>query len=132
MCLQSRALHSQQATKSVLEECECTAAMALVAINNAINLAMLCRTSEELMLYLGCKLGYWRGDIKGLVDDIGTINTLPPDITVHTTFPPPSCHELFMLASLLSNLALMLGSFCLLPMLSPAVHAPTTVAVIKV
>ena len=33
--------------------------------------AMWCRTSEELMLYLGCKLGYWRGDIKGLVDDIG-------------------------------------------------------------
>jgi len=31
----------------------------------------LCRTSEELMLYLGCKIGYWRGDIKGLVDDIG-------------------------------------------------------------
>lgn len=28
------------------------------------------RTSEELMLYLGCKIGYWRGDIKGLVDDI--------------------------------------------------------------
>lgn len=29
------------------------------------------RTSEELMLYLGAALGYWRGDIKGLVDDIG-------------------------------------------------------------
>ena len=23
------------------------------------------------MLYLGAKVGYWRGDIKGLVDDIG-------------------------------------------------------------
>lgn len=23
------------------------------------------------MLYLGAALGYWRGDIKGLVDDIG-------------------------------------------------------------
>ena len=31
----------------------------------------VCRTSEELMLYLGAKIGYWRGDIKGLVDDIG-------------------------------------------------------------
>ena len=34
---------------------------------------LLCRTSEELMLYLGAALGYWRGDIKGLVDDIGTL-----------------------------------------------------------
>ena len=39
----------------------------------------VCRTSEELMLYLGCKLGYWRGDIKGLVDDIGTVNSLCDD-----------------------------------------------------
>ncbi|KAL3163225.1 hypothetical protein ABBQ32_009626 [Trebouxia sp. C0010 RCD-2024] len=29
------------------------------------------RTSEELLLYIGAKIGYWRGDIKGLVDDIG-------------------------------------------------------------
>lgn len=29
------------------------------------------------MLYLGCKIGYWRGDIKGLVDDIGE-NDAPP------------------------------------------------------
>ena len=36
-----------------------------------------CRTSEELMLYLGCKIGYWRGDIKGLVDDIGGHSKVP-------------------------------------------------------
>ena len=28
---------------------------------------------EELFLYLGARLGYWRGDIKGLVDDIGEL-----------------------------------------------------------
>lgn len=36
---------------------------------------LMCRTSEELMLYLGAALGYWRGDIKGLVDDIGRLGT---------------------------------------------------------
>jgi long-chain acyl-CoA synthetase len=29
------------------------------------------RTSEELYLYLGASIGYWRGDIKGLMEDIG-------------------------------------------------------------
>jgi len=32
-----------------------------------------CRTSEELMLHVGASIGYWRGDIKGLVDDIGAL-----------------------------------------------------------
>lgn len=36
-----------------------------------IALHVACRTSEELLLYIGAKIGYWRGDIKGLVDDIG-------------------------------------------------------------
>ncbi|KAH7620805.1 putative Long chain acyl-CoA synthetase 4 [Nannochloris sp. 'desiccata'] len=31
------------------------------------------RTAEELMLHLGASIGYWRGDIKGLVDDIGAL-----------------------------------------------------------
>jgi long-chain acyl-CoA synthetase len=31
------------------------------------------RTAEEQMLYLGAKIGYWRGDIKGLIDDIGEL-----------------------------------------------------------
>lgn len=33
----------------------------------------ICRVGEELFLYLGARLGYWRGDIKGLVDDIGEL-----------------------------------------------------------
>lgn len=37
-----------------------------------------CRTSEELLLYIGAKIGYWRGDIKGLVDDIGKLMEPPP------------------------------------------------------
>lgn len=36
-----------------------------------VTLHVACRTSEELLLYIGAKIGYWRGDIKGLVDDIG-------------------------------------------------------------
>ena len=31
------------------------------------------RATEELMLYLGASIGYWRGDIKGLVDDIAAL-----------------------------------------------------------
>ena len=31
------------------------------------------RSAEELMLHLGASIGYWRGDIKGLVDDIGAL-----------------------------------------------------------
>lgn len=31
------------------------------------------RVGEELFLYLGGRVGYWRGDIKGLVDDIGEL-----------------------------------------------------------
>lgn len=38
---------------------------------NMFTMLVSCRTSEELLLYLGAKIGYWRGDIKGLVDDIG-------------------------------------------------------------
>lgn len=30
-----------------------------------------CRTAEELYLHLGAAIGYWRGDIKGLMEDIG-------------------------------------------------------------
>ena len=30
-----------------------------------------CRTAEEMFIYMGARIGYWRGDIKGLVDDIG-------------------------------------------------------------
>ena len=30
-----------------------------------------CRAAEELFLHLGASIGYWRGDIKGLMDDIG-------------------------------------------------------------
>ena len=37
------------------------------------------------MLYLGCKIGYWRGDIKGLVDDIGEACRLIR-IPCHLTF----------------------------------------------
>lgn len=33
--------------------------------------AWYCRTAEELYLHLGASIGYWRGDIKGLMDDIG-------------------------------------------------------------
>lgn len=40
------------------------------------------------MLYLGAALGYWRGDIKGLVDDIGMVN-MPPD----TLCPHTQCAE---------------------------------------
>lgn len=29
------------------------------------------RTAEELYLHLGASIGYWRGDIKGLMEDIG-------------------------------------------------------------
>ena len=32
---------------------------------------LYCRCSEELYLYIGASIGYWRGDIKGLMDDIG-------------------------------------------------------------
>lgn len=28
------------------------------------------RATEELFVYLGASIGYWRGDIKGLMDDI--------------------------------------------------------------
>ncbi|KAI7842012.1 hypothetical protein COHA_004213 [Chlorella ohadii] len=31
------------------------------------------RTAEELYLYLGASIGYWRGDIKGLMEDIGAL-----------------------------------------------------------
>ncbi|KAK9817123.1 hypothetical protein WJX72_009841 [[Myrmecia] bisecta] len=31
------------------------------------------RAAEECLLYLGAKVGYWRGDIKGLVDDIAAL-----------------------------------------------------------
>eukprot|EP00891_Asterochloris_glomerata_P009967 jgi/Astpho2/9967/Aster-06780 len=31
------------------------------------------RTSEEMFIYMGARIGYWRGDIKGLVDDIGAL-----------------------------------------------------------
>jgi long-chain acyl-CoA synthetase len=31
------------------------------------------RAAEETFLYLGAKIGFWRGDIKGLVDDIGAL-----------------------------------------------------------
>lgn len=31
------------------------------------------RATEELVLHLGGAIGYWRGDIKGLVDDIGAL-----------------------------------------------------------
>ncbi len=31
------------------------------------------RAAEEMMLYLGSRVGYWRGDIKGLVDDIAEL-----------------------------------------------------------
>ena len=30
-----------------------------------------CRVTEELFLHLGGSIGYWGGDIKGLMDDIG-------------------------------------------------------------
>ena len=43
---------------------------------------MLCRTSEELLLYIGAKIGYWRGDIKGLVDDIGELLNEPSVLAV--------------------------------------------------
>lgn len=31
------------------------------------------RATEELVMYVGGSIGYWRGDIKGLVDDIGAL-----------------------------------------------------------
>ncbi|KAL4444633.1 hypothetical protein ABPG77_002450 [Micractinium sp. CCAP 211/92] len=31
------------------------------------------RTAEELYLHLGASIGYWRGDIKGLMEDIGAL-----------------------------------------------------------
>lgn len=31
------------------------------------------RAAEELFLHLGASIGYWRGDIKGLMDDIGAL-----------------------------------------------------------
>ncbi|KAI3429472.1 hypothetical protein D9Q98_005564 [Chlorella vulgaris] len=31
------------------------------------------RSAEELYLYLGASIGYWRGDIKGLMEDIGAL-----------------------------------------------------------
>lgn len=31
------------------------------------------RTAEETFLSLGASIGYWRGDIKGLVDDIAAL-----------------------------------------------------------
>jgi long-chain acyl-CoA synthetase len=31
------------------------------------------RTAEELFLHLGASIGYWRGDIKGLMEDIGAL-----------------------------------------------------------
>ena len=31
------------------------------------------RVGEELFLYLGAKIGYWRGDVKGLLDDVTTL-----------------------------------------------------------
>eukprot|EP01023_Acetabularia_acetabulum_P039941 TRINITY_DN3858_c0_g1_i4.p1 TRINITY_DN3858_c0_g1~~TRINITY_DN3858_c0_g1_i4.p1 ORF type:complete len:539 (+),score=109.49 TRINITY_DN3858_c0_g1_i4:213-1829(+) len=34
---------------------------------------ILDRTSEELLIYIGASIGYWRGDIKLLVDDIGSL-----------------------------------------------------------
>ena len=43
---------------------------------------MTCRTSEELLLYIGAKIGYWRGDIKGLVDDIGELLNEPSVLAV--------------------------------------------------
>ena len=46
-----------------------------------------CRTSEELLLYIGAKIGYWRGDIKGLVDDIGKLLHLPSNFP-HPCTPP--------------------------------------------
>ena len=35
--------------------------------------APACRTAEETFLSLGASIGYWRGDIKGLVDDIAAL-----------------------------------------------------------
>ena len=32
-----------------------------------------CRTAEELFLHLGGSIGYWRGDLKGLMEDIGAL-----------------------------------------------------------
>jgi long-chain acyl-CoA synthetase len=31
------------------------------------------RIIEEMILYIGGAIGYWRGDIKGLIDDIGCL-----------------------------------------------------------
>lgn len=30
----------------------------------------MCRVGEELFLYMGCKVGYWRGEVTGLLDDV--------------------------------------------------------------
>lgn len=32
-----------------------------------------CRTAEEMMISLGCKIGYWQGNVNLLVDDIGAL-----------------------------------------------------------
>ncbi len=32
-----------------------------------------CRAAEETLLSMGASIGYWRGDIKGLVDDIAAL-----------------------------------------------------------
>ena len=49
------------------------ASVPLCDVSTTTQLRFYCRTAEELMLYLGGKVGYWRGDIKGLVDDIGQL-----------------------------------------------------------
>lgn len=72
--------------------CECPDAKATVTEKKKMSCSclatgltcMCCRTSEELMLYLGAALGYWRGDIKGLVDDIGMPCTAPLTRCYHT------------------------------------------------
>ena len=38
---------------------------------HVLPLCFRCRAAEELFLHLGASIGYWRGDIKGLMEDIG-------------------------------------------------------------
>ncbi len=33
----------------------------------------LCRSTEEMFLSVGARIGYFQGDVKKLVDDIGTL-----------------------------------------------------------
>lgn len=60
---------------------------------NGMILHVACRTSEELLLYIGARIGYWRGDIKGLVDDIGKLFIAPrpkPPASLHPSPPAPN------------------------------------------